>query len=930
MKFQAKIINLDSDSKNYLIEVIDKTFDKPCLINQYKTLHRKNPILGVGSVITVVELYSDKNNIYFEEIFDYEIGDDLNLFFINDFEKNNNLYRKLEDELGRFISVRRKNWQTGHNYNIPENESKLKYIVTKTSGKYITLNEKWDSQNSYDNSHLMINEKVELEVQNTSDEKYILIIDNDGITSVLNKKIIFNNKLNFDEGKKYLFKIESFYDDGYPRYHYAGPSPFFIPFETFDVPKTFFEDVINKHYDKLKSKNIQTLLLEQYKDGNFNWSINFQRLFLIHMHYLLSRQKFKEINKSIKLYEKFHNTLVKSKYFESFEKEKGDYTISAFGQTYKKLITLNNISSGLSSKKNEYYILTLVKNIINGDNLFSSDVYEFCIIWSRLPEKLILEKQVIEEKLDKKFQPSIEAHFEESKFRTNYLLVSIVIEETYQIVDFFKSMIFTIASDYRKLLREQLTVKSLNFMDSSKLNQNRYDFKFFIQLENLEYHSLEKNNDKPGALLQLARVKKYTSLLLKNKENSIKYLDEASDILNNTKLKLRTFLNEEELKEWGRLVQRELAKILEVKASLFSSYEEKVDIYKKVLGHHLRGASPFLFYRSQAINHYYQLMIIVNKKPNLKKIASTASLVLKDYDKEIESKSVLRKAIIDLMTTTSLIGTKDENGMDLLYKRSLKSTKKDIFLPDRQKYAKLVLSYNLLYNELDYKQLLEDSIYIFLKKGAVEVEKGNFENEKTEHEILTTIGEPESVNVEFKGTWSLEASDYIFANKIKFSDERKFDIFKAISGMLNKDGGKVIIGVLELSKFDIKLVKERGYKTIKDNFLFGIEEEIKNTQRGSFDSYILDISNELEHVFKNQSAVDNILINPIKLNSCTILEINIEPFYSSSGVWIKKKDSDKDYYFKRGTNSTISLNINRAIEYNSKRFEDYNSKMRGV
>lgn len=930
MKYQAKVTHLNTKLNIYSIDIIEETYDEKCFIHHYSILRRNSQKLEIGSVITVIKEYPEKDALFFKEVFEYEVGEVLKLSFLNDYEKNKSNFRILEDKLGRLIDTRRKNWQTGYNYTPPKKGIKLEYVVIN-SENYLKIEEKWSSENRYDNSHLVINEKLKLKVMNSSEKDYLKIYDNDGIVSYIKQNNIFGGAIDFKDGEKYTFKIPYFYDDGYPKYFYSGTSPFFIGLEDFDIPKRFFQEIIKKDYNKEKYKRLQDLLLKQLKERNSNWTINFQNLFLHHVYYLMSLEKFPAIIKSIGYYEKFHQILMKSDYFKSFSNDKHDISRIKFGTTLKKLNTIKNVSIGIQSKKIKEYILKLVINIINEKKLHSESIYQFCVLWSNYPQKLIFNKEFLQKKLGDVYSKTIESHFEETKIEAIYLIPSIIIEATYRIEGFFKSLLFTIASDYRKTLRQQLTLKTYSYVDNTKLMQHRYDLKFFILLENLEYQSLELNDQKPEALLQLSRVKKYTALTFNNRDVSIKYLDKALDVLQNTELKLRKYLKEEDdLKKWGRLNQREIGKILEIKASLTKNYEDKIIIYKNILKHYLRGASKFNFYRAQIICNYYEMMILANKKTELSKVAKAASLILSEIDVEYATKSILRNAIVDLFTTTSLIGKEDKNSIDLLVKRSLKNTEKDIFIQDRQRYAKLVLSYNLLSNEIALKKIIEESIFMFLENGAVEVEQGNYENKKPEHEILDTIKDIEGVKLEFKGTWSLEAKDYLYANKIRCSEERKFDVFKAIAGMLNRDGGKLIIGVLELSDFDIKQVNEGGYQIVEECFLFGIDEEINSRKGFNLDKYILEMTNEFEEVFKYGAAVDNISINPVKLNTCSLLEINIEPFYSKSGVWIRKKGSDANYYYKRSTNSTLPLDINRAIEYNQKRFEEYNNKIRSV
>jgi len=181
-------------------------------------------------------------------------------------------------------------------------------------------------------------------------------------------------------------------------------------------------------------------------------------------------------------------------------------------------------------------------------------------------------------------------------------------------------------------------------------------------------------------------------------------------------------------------------------------------------------------------------------------------------------------------------------------------------------------------------------------------------NDKTDtySKINNLVKNGETEQIEFKGSVRLNVNKWIEGELDYKDDLAEKGVLKTIAGMLNKNGGKVIIGLLEASKYTDKPEKIANLPIIGNYLLLGIEEEEKWWKKGR-DGY----ENALrDYIHSRISKAIPIEIGFIEYQNKNICCITIDK--TDHEVWYYLDDSK--YYVREG-NSTREYTGRSADQY---------------
>ena len=395
-------------------------------------------------------------------------------------------------------------------------------------------------------------------------------------------------------------------------------------------------------------------------------------------------------------------------------------------------------------------------------------------------------------------------------------------------------------------------------------------------------------------------------------EDKISHLNDGLKLLDK-KIPLKSYYNEEKMKSWSKALHNEKANLCELKALFVSGIEQKINLLMQstVWFSKARNARSF---QTEILASYYELIIMIKQNNSLEQISKFASVLVKDMT-EFNKSNNLYSALFDLIISTSYIGSKDESSYKYLFDRTMKDTSVESIIPDRQDYAKLVLSYNYLADFIDDDLFLIDGIKKFLTDGIAKIELALKGQQTPEDPLLDKILSEEDDNLEFKGSWGMNVYMFLDDGKCELQDDRKFDVTKAICGMLNASGGEIILGILEVSKFNIDRInklQEIGAEFIGDKILFGIGHELKSSEK-DFDSIQLQMNSHFLTNFGHEVS-PNIKTGIIEIHKKEFISIQVKESYTEGGVWITTPKGEVKFYL-RENGSTLPKPPDTAVIY---------------
>lgn len=177
-------------------------------------------------------------------------------------------------------------------------------------------------------------------------------------------------------------------------------------------------------------------------------------------------------------------------------------------------------------------------------------------------------------------------------------------------------------------------------------------------------------------------------------------------------------------------------------------------------------------------------------------------------------------------------------------------------------------------------------------------------------DISTVLDREEDQKLEFKGSLDLDLKRYFLGDGAKVATEDvKDDFLKNVVGMLNADGGTIVIGVLEKSDFPKLVAHTDELQSTGDKLLCGIEIQYQEKAWDGFQRRLLDIIGK--RIGDSVRAL--IGISRVKVMSkdlCTVRVIRTNWCYL-----------DAKHFFVRCSNQTKEL-TGRDMDDYKKKFPD--------
>lgn len=292
------------------------------------------------------------------------------------------------------------------------------------------------------------------------------------------------------------------------------------------------------------------------------------------------------------------------------------------------------------------------------------------------------------------------------------------------------------------------------------------------------------------------------------------------------------------------------------------------------------------------------------------------------------------KQIFNFLEIASTIDDDTPEAIDLLISKINKSKNSKSFVVNRSKFAKIVLSYNLLkdFVDEDYNERLFNLIGDFIIDEKIEFLSYEFdEMDEETSKLVDDLNSQENKTLEFKGSFNLDlisyfhqSSDVSIQRSIVESKKMRASVLKNINAFLNTEGGTLYIGVVE--KNDKNFTQEcllffnESKKLIdyESNYIIGIDKELK-IYNADEDSYIQSIENEIANKM-NEEALALIDICSLSIgdeDEKTIIKIEVQ----RSGNILPCGDR----FYQRWNKSAKPIGLNEIIDYNNKRIKRFNT-----
>ena len=270
------------------------------------------------------------------------------------------------------------------------------------------------------------------------------------------------------------------------------------------------------------------------------------------------------------------------------------------------------------------------------------------------------------------------------------------------------------------------------------------------------------------------------------------------------------------------------------------------------------------------------------------------------------------------------LGNTDINSMDWLMEKTRSDQFRNPVITNMSDLIRVILANNLLVTSTSECFPLFNTIKELLLEGVIVLPIFPIVDKDDEAGIEAELFMEEGENIEFKGSFEFDYNRYLRTDTKNPSKEVSNSICKCVVGMLNRNGGRIYLGVLEADIYSReedrnKLVKYGAF--IKNSrILVGIENdlELRNSNIDQYVRYIMQ-------VFKNRMGSDvgtyiNIEVKfANKLKICCIV---VSKYHKYHGIWL----DDKDPYI-RENNETIKKSPKDFMRYLMNRKNDDESKV---
>lgn len=185
---------------------------------------------------------------------------------------------------------------------------------------------------------------------------------------------------------------------------------------------------------------------------------------------------------------------------------------------------------------------------------------------------------------------------------------------------------------------------------------------------------------------------------------------------------------------------------------------------------------------------------------------------------------------------------------------------------------------------------LQTALRQFTERQAVAVTPPPSLRHRPSHSLTDLIAQGEHEHLEFKASlqWSLDKDGKGFVNK-----EMRAIIGRAIVGMMNRDGGILLIGVAD------------------NGTVLGLDNDLRALRKRNTDGFQLEINRVVE-TYLGLQYIPYILVSFPSVNQKNICKIDIQP--TPHAVYFRNSDNSYDFYVRLG-NSTRKLDTKAGIAY---------------
>lgn len=189
-------------------------------------------------------------------------------------------------------------------------------------------------------------------------------------------------------------------------------------------------------------------------------------------------------------------------------------------------------------------------------------------------------------------------------------------------------------------------------------------------------------------------------------------------------------------------------------------------------------------------------------------------------------------------------------------------------------------------NSRDFQTALRQ----FTEQQAVSVTRPPSLRHRPPPSLADLIAQGEHEHLEFKASlqWSLDKDGKGFVNK-----EMRAIIGKAIVGMMNREGGTLLIGVAD------------------DGTILGLDNDLKALRKRNTDGFHLEINRVVE-TYLGLQYIPYIRVSFPVMNQKPICQIDIQP--TPHPIYFRNSDNSYDFYVRLG-NSTRKLDTKAGITY---------------
>ena len=827
----------------------------------------------------------------FREVFDYEAEEQIDFKLFEEFEKNEIGYRKLTDSKNRIITTRKKYWQTGSYKNKPNHNSVLKYTVIGFSERYYPLLEELNTNHPFTVNEFQIGQEIELIFEEEYFKENIghrILIDSNG-------RRYDTKRFPWQRGPKYnppqkgdaiKYIIEFITNDGYPICKEVMPkNPYKLTKE--DIPNNVLKYFNNEPVEDEKLSLYQAMN-EDYKHGNANWILSFTNLLKSNLLDLLERKDYYNCLNVCEDLLTINDLLKSSGFLLSYRSKKRVEISDAIDYSNNKTLSTKLMCNIILSPQPNKKIITIIDNILKSDSLnFTendiSNINNFNLILNYADEYLT-NKEVIE-----------------------------IIDHISNNAEFYSHKTVAILNSKRKLLRKKIFTNK-EIIDFENL-ENSQELSFLIYLQEIETKRCEYYNDLPEIILSKAIVKRFQAYY--NPKKFYELLKESISLLNE-KIPINSIYDDQyKIENWFKRLNIELGMNYEYLSIKFDDIDSKISNLENAFGYYCKARSARSFLISSLLD-YYKLYKMFQEEKELSDIILKSNLYYKKINDDEYISLLIRypimKSFVSLFRVFSCIDdSTDESNKFLLEINSASSNLKLPFIKI-DKIASLILANNLLTNINESLDISSAIRTLFLEE-TLNIKNIFFEEIDEGDELLDLVLSEESNKLEFKGSFSADLKRYCNTNEIILDKRLNREVLKSVVGMLNANGGKIIIGILERDNFKkeqyVNRLKNIG-SIFKDNkIIVGVEPEI-DKHNWDIDKHILYINDIIRNRIGKRFLSHIIISNKIVMNR-TIYEINISSYPAENGVWLKT--SEGELFYLRENNQTIKKSPSEAFEF---------------